>query len=259
MRKILLVGKLNNNIKDLYERLSRRFQVQVSAENLEVIQGMIAVTRPDMILVSVMELEEIEESVLGLLNNTYTDIPVLIFGTQASCSRYKDYFEKEQFMELNRPVNQEILINYCYQLTGNGSTTIARQQEEEQEMKKILVVDDSPITLRGIKAMLDKDYKISVATSGEQALQSLKKRRPDLILLDYEMPGIDGRETLEKIREDEELCDIPVFFLTGVADKEHIAAVLKLNPAGYFLKPAERNRLIGAIEEVLNKDKDFID
>lgn len=252
MKRILLVGKLNNNAKELFERLSRRFQVQVSAEKSEIVQGMIEVTNPDMVLLNVMEYEDIDESVFGLLENTYNTVPVLIFGTQASCNRYKSYFAKEQFVELNRPVAQDILMQCCYQLTGDGGAAAAkRSAATEEEMKKILVVDDSPVTLRGIKAMLDKDYQITVATSGEQALQSLKKRRPDLILLDYEMPGLDGRETLEKIREDEEISDIPVIFLTGVADKEHIAAVLKLNPAGYFLKPAEKERLIGAIEEVL--------
>lgn len=256
MKKILLVSKLNKNTKDLYERLSKRFHVQVSAEHLDVVQGMMEITRPDMVLVSVMEYEDIEESVLGLLENTYIDIPVLVFGTQASCSRYKDYYEKEQFTELNRPVNLETLMKYCQQLTSTRGTSVVNDERSEaQDLKKILVVDDSPITLRGIKAMLDKDYKISVATSGEQALQSLEKRRPDLILLDYEMPGIDGRETLEKIRENKELCDIPVIFLTGVADKEHIAAVLRLNPAGYFLKPAERSKLVGAIEEVLSEEE----
>lgn len=219
---------------------------------------MIEFTNPDMILMNVMEYEDIDESIFGLLENTYDDIPVLVFGTQASCNRYKSYLEKEQFVELNRPVNQEILMQCCYQLTGDGGTTAAKRSAlTEEEMKKILVVDDSPVTLRGIKAMLDKDYQITVATSGEQALQSLKKRQPDLILLDYEMPGIDGRETLERIREDETLCDIPVIFLTGVADKEHIAAVLKLNPAGYFLKPADRDRLVKTIEEVLGDGEEI--
>lgn len=253
MKRILLVGKLNNNTRELFERLSRRFQVQVSAEKTESVQGMIEVTSPDMVLLNVMEYEDIDDSVLGLLENTYGDIPVLVFGTQASCNRYKPYFEREQFVELNRPVSQDVLMQCCYQMTDGAGTAAAKHHvNAEQEMKKILVVDDSPVTLRGIKAMLDKDYQIAVATSGEQALQSLKKRRPDLILLDYEMPGLDGRETLEKIREDKEISNIPVIFLTGVADKEHIAAVLKLNPAGYFLKPAERERLIGAIEEVLS-------
>lgn len=258
MRKILLVGKLNKNTKDLYERLSRRFQVQVSAGIAEVVEGMVEVIRPNMVLLNVMEYEDIDEEVFVLLKSTYEDLPVLVFGTEASCSRYKELYKKEQFVELNRPVNQEILIKYCFQLTGENGAAAAKNQEfEEQEMKKILVVDDSPITLRGIKAMLDKNFKITVATSGEQAIQLMQKRRPDLILLDYEMPGIDGRETLERIRADKEICDIPVIFLTGVADKEHIAAVLRLNPAGYFLKPAERNRLIGAIEEVLYKDEEI--
>jgi len=252
MKRILLVGKLNNNARELYERLSRRFKVQVSVDTPEIVRDMIEITSPDMVLLNVMEYEDMEESVFGLLVNTYEDIPVLVFGTQASCIRYKDYLEKEQFVELNRPVNQEVLMHRCYQLTGEGNAAAAKNQANlEAEQKKILVVDDSPVTLRGIKAMLDKDYQITVATSGEQALVTLKKRRPDLVLLDYEMPGLDGRETLEKIREDEELRDIPVIFLTGVADKEHIAAVLKLNPAGYFLKPAERDRLVANIEETL--------
>lgn len=258
MRKILLVGKLNKNTKDLYERLSKRFQVQVSAGIIEVVEGMVEVIRPNMVLMNVMEYEDIDEEVFGLLKKTYEDLPVLLFGTEASCSRYKDYCKKGQFVELHRPVNLEILIKHCFQLCGERGALVGNNQEsEEQEMKKILVVDDSPITLRGIKAMLDKNFKIAVATSGEQAIQVMKKRRPDLILLDYEMPGIDGRETLERIRADQELCEIPVIFLTGVADKEHIAAVLKLNPAGYFLKPAERNRLISAIEEVLYKDEEI--
>jgi len=258
MKRILMVGKLNNNARELFGRLSRRFQVQVSVETPEIVKSMIEFTNPDMILLNVMEYEDIDESIFGLLENTYDDIPVLVFGTQASCNRYKTYLEKEQFVELDRPVNQEILMQCCYQLTGDGGAAAAkRSAATEEEMKKILVVDDSPVTLRGIKSMLDKDYQITVATSGEQALQSLKKRKPDLILLDYEMPGLDGRETFEKIREDEELCDIPVIFLTGVADKAHIAAVLKLNPAGYFLKPAERDRLIGAIEDVLTGDEEI--
>ena len=64
-------------------------------------------------------------------------------------------------------------------------------------------------------------------------MTAIGKKRPDLILLDYEMPVCDGRQTLEMIRADEELKDIPVIFLTGVNDREHIESVLSLKPAGY--------------------------
>ena len=75
------------------------------------------------------------------------------------------------------------------------------------------------------------------------------KQRPDVILLDYEMPVCDGRQTLEMIRADEEMKDIPVIFLTGVNDRENIQAVLRLRPAGYLLKPAVPERRIETIEK----------
>ena len=77
------------------------------------------------------------------------------------------------------------------------------------------------------------------------------KKKPDMIFLDYEMPICDGKMTLEMIRGMEESKDIPVVFLTGVSDKEHIAAVLDLKPAGYLLKPADAERIYSIIEKVL--------
>lgn len=251
MKKILLVGKLNKTLEELYDSLSRRFQVQVSAEPWKIVGGMLQITKPDMVVLNIMDLEDIEENVFRLLENSYAQLPVLVLGSVDGCDKYQQFRSREQVSFMNRSINKQELIQVCYQkLEGSVSERTAEEEEEEQSYS-ILIVDDSPVTLRGIKAMLDKDYTVSVATSGEQALKSIKKKRPDLVLLDYEMPGWDGRETLEKIREDAEISDTPVIFLTGVADKDHIAAVLKLSPAGYLLKPAEKEKLIGTIEEVL--------
>lgn len=95
-------------------------------------------------------------------------------------------------------------------------------------------------------------HKVFLATSGEQALKCIPKESPDLILLDYEMPEMNGKEVFEKIKADAYSKEIPVIFLTGVADKEHIYAVLQLNPAGYFLKPPNRSKLLEAIEGILS-------
>ena len=65
------------------------------------------------------------------------------------------------------------------------------------------------------------------------------------------MPVCDGKMTLEMIRADEDMKDIPVIFLTAVNDKANIEAVLKLKPAGYFLKPVVKDRLFAEIEKVL--------
>ena len=123
---------------------------------------------------------------------------------------------------------------------------------DEEKQKHILIVDDSAVTLRSVKALLDRKYRISLATSGEMAIKTMQRSIPDLVLLDYEMPDCDGKQTLEMIRSDEMLKDIPVMFLTGVADKQHIASVLELNPVGYMLKPPEQEKLFAAIEEVFN-------
>lgn len=254
MKKILLVGKLNRTVQELYESLSRRFQVQISAEDLGIVRGMMPIVKPDMVLVSVMELEDVEKAVFDLLDESYRDTPVLVVGTGEGCGKYQTYYERDQFTKLIRPISKEQLLNVCYQLTESKGTILEAEDimsEDKNEAKRILIVDDSPVTLRSIKAMLDNTYQVSVATSGEQALKSISKKHPDLILLDYEMPGLDGRETFEKIREDELICDIPVIFLTGVADKDNIAAVLKLNPAGYFLKPPEREKLLTTIADML--------
>ena len=118
---------------------------------------------------------------------------------------------------------------------------------------RILVVDDNGSTLRTMKAMLEEKYEVAIAISGAQAMTSIGKKRPDLILLDYGMPVCDGRMTLEMIRADEDMRNIPVVFLTAVNNRANIEAVLKLKPAGYFLKPAVKDKLIAEIEKILNQ------
>ena len=113
-------------------------------------------------------------------------------------------------------------------------------------------MDDNGTTLRTMKAMLEEYYEVTIAISGAQAMTSIGKKCPDLILLDYEMPVCDGKMTLEMIRADEDMKSIPVIFLTAVNDRTNIEAVLKLKPAGYFLKPAIKDRLLAEIDRVLN-------
>lgn len=118
-------------------------------------------------------------------------------------------------------------------------------------LKTILVVDDNATTLRGLKNVLDPYYDVILANSGMRAIAAIAKKRPDLILLDYEMPVCDGKQTFEMIKADDEIKDIPVVFLTGVNDKAHITEVLKLIPAGYMLKPYEPEKLLSTIRNIL--------
>ena len=114
-------------------------------------------------------------------------------------------------------------------------------------MQKILVVDDSSVMCQMMQKLLEKDYDITLANSGLSAIRCIILARPDLVLLDYEMPVCDGRQVLEMIRSEEDMADIPVIFLTGRIDKESVGKVVSLKPEGYLvksLKPEEIKRNI---------------
>lgn len=129
----------------------------------------------------------------------------------------------------------------------------ALQERIRQKNKKkmIMVVDDSALMLRTMKTLLGERYDVVLVKSGTRALELLSSQKPDLILLDYEMEGMDGKTTFEKIKEKEELRDIPVVFLTGVSDRQATVSVLKLKPDGYILKPPDEEQLMDTIRQIL--------
>ena len=126
-----------------------------------------------------------------------------------------------------------------------------KKQEPASDKKSILIVDDSGMYLRMLSGLLSETYEVRMATSGIKALTMLRQKRPDLILLDYEMPMYDGRETMLKIRESEENRDIPIVFVTAVNKIENIKSVLALKPAGYLLKPINKDKLFQSIREII--------
>lgn len=110
------------------------------------------------------------------------------------------------------------------------------------EKKSILAVDDSGVYLREINSWFSEKYKVALVNSGLNALKYLGSHRPDLILLDYEMPVCNGKQVLEMIRSDTECGDIPVIFLTSNSSRDTIIDIMPLNVAGYLLKtlPSEQ-------------------
>lgn len=259
MKKILLIGKLNNIVKETNQFLSQYFHVQLCSENANVLKGMIQIVNPDLVVISLIGAYDIDTSIFYLLSEQYAQVPVLTIGTKEESSSFFKYYESSQFENLIRPVENTVIMEaVCRRLGMDGKAVeeeVAAEKIEDAGKKRILVVDDNGTMLRTMKAMLEDRYEIAVAVSGAQAMTSIGKQRPDLILLDYEMPVCDGRMTLEMIRADEEMRDIPVIFLTAVNDRDNIEAVLKLKPAGYFLKPPVKDKLVAEIDRVLKCDK----
>lgn len=128
-------------------------------------------------------------------------------------------------------------------------------RDEASNRKKILVVDDSITIRQAMKQLLRDDYDVMLAESGVAAIRTITLNRPDLILLDYEMPVCDGRQTLEMLRLEKSFAEIPVIFLTGQGDPEVVKQLLSLKPAGYLLKYLKAGDIKKKIDGFFEKRK----
>lgn len=128
-------------------------------------------------------------------------------------------------------------------------------EKEANAKPKILIVDDSITIRQGIKRLLTNDYDITEVSSGVAAIRSITLDRPDLVLLDYEMPVCDGSHVLEMLRSEKEFVDIPVIFLTTRDDQESVKKVLSLKADGYLLKYLKPTDIKQRIDEFLKSKR----
>ena len=119
------------------------------------------------------------------------------------------------------------------------------------EKKHILIVDDDPSTLSFTEATLDKYYKVTAINSGRKALNFLQRFTPDIILLDINMPDLDGIETMKQIKLIKSCSDVPIIFLTGVSDTQKEVQCLTLGANDFIQKPFIKELLLGRISKSL--------
>ncbi len=120
---------------------------------------------------------------------------------------------------------------------------------------KILIVDDDDSTLEVLSALIYKNFHIDslIADSADKALQILKDIKPDLIILDLQMPGINGYNLLVEIRSDDRLHDVAVVPCTALGNKKLVASLLNLGIEDYILKPIIPSLFLNKIQKILNK------
>ena len=116
----------------------------------------------------------------------------------------------------------------------------------------ILLVDDDAVMVRTLREGLSSSYKVLPANSGANALKILSRAKPDLILLDYEMPEMNGPQVLEALRGNPETAKIPVMFLTAKSDEESLMEIEKLKPQGHMVKTLPLREIKGMIQGFFN-------
>lgn len=276
MKKVLLMGKFNSVLKDVYRHLTRtnRFMVQVCPEQKEIMTEIMDITEPELVVISLMGLDASHNNLFTCLKDDFPNLKVLCYGTVSEQMIFFQYLGDPYYKMVTRTASHKELADKIAEYLNCGSDAempdadvsrmgnkmddlnamlqqVENEQSNEKRKKKILLVDDKAIQLRTLRSLLVNDYDILLATSGSDALKIMQKSNPDLVFLDYEMPEMDGKDVLQRIREIEAIKDIPVVFLTGEKDKDRFMEVVKLNPAGYLLKPPDINKIHAIIEEIL--------
>ncbi len=127
---------------------------------------------------------------------------------------------------------------------------------EENSDRTILLVDDDQMVIEIFHSILGKyGYRTIVATNGEECVQLAKEMNPDLILLDINMPLMNGIEACRILKEDSAVKEIPIIFVTSNTDDESLSKAFEVGGTDYVQKPVRRVELLSRIKSVLARDK----
>lgn len=250
---VVFIGEENKTNNELFQLLNWRFKVTQYNDLESFAFEDLKVAEPAVLITSMVGNRLDYHDLFDYMVRECADVPVITISTKEESRAYTAYYEDRQFHQILRPILGKRVLEICRSvIVGSG------YREEEavasaDEKGHILVVDDNAMVLRNIKGVLDDRYSVSVAPSGVHAFISIGKKQPDLILLDYEMPEMNGKQVLEQLQADEELKDIPVVFLTSMDSKEIVMSLLALKPAGYLLKPVDSQMLKDKIYEIIGK------
>ena len=120
--------------------------------------------------------------------------------------------------------------------------------------QQILIVDDEPNVVMPIQFLMEQNgYKVMIAERGEDALDLVYRYKPDLVLLDIMLPGIDGYEICEIIRLNPNFRNVKIIFLTAKGREVEIAKGMALGADAYITKPFSNAALVAKVKEILEK------
>ena len=259
-KKILITGNGTDLIDSSTRSLLKRsFDINICPSNGNIIKKTMLKYMPQVVIFCLGN-DMFPNMTLYPLFRKYAnseDIPIIITGTRANCTTFISTVQNASpFDILYSPVAAEPLKQAIIRALSSADSEFTIDMIDgllsttcTPERRKILIVDDDVKLLKLISMYLKDDYDVSVARNGQIAMKYLENNIPDLILLDYIMPEEDGPEVLSYIRNHPLCFATPVFFLTGVSDKESVRKVLELNVQGYILKPVAKKELLNRIGE----------
>ena len=248
-RCILVVAEAKSHLLLAFETSLKEFfdQVITVSADVDVLAG-VKETYSGLLLYAEEKLLEQQKALLFLKDRIIAqDIPTFVLGIQKDIAELKSSIPHHLFHhEFVRPISIHVRLL---------AEQMYNRIQQHSVKKKILVVDDSGAWLRNVKGWLEERYSVFLANSGAMAIKYLALNRPDLVLLDYAMPVVDGRQVLEMIRTETEFVKIPVMFLTNISDSHSIIKVKELKPEGYLLKTMPPDQIVKAVDDFFELQK----
>lgn len=286
--KILFISRDDIISKEVYDAIREEFDVKTCEFSINTIRRTILIYKPDLIFV--YHDPDFNDLLYCNILDDAKDTKVLTVCDQGDAVATK--YKGDTIEYILRPIKKKDVVDkinsmFSPKATENCDSVILKSEvvsspeydkalemakknaEGEAESKKsgsatanfdlskrnVIAIDDNPQILRNIMSILKPKYNVSVATNVLNAIQMLDSCDGDydVMLLDYEMPGVDGPTGLTLFRQDPRMAGIPVVFLTGVSDKDRILKVVDLKPDAYLLKPIDADVLLKTVEDVINK------
>ena len=282
--KILFISRENANTNELYIGLRKKFDIKTCEFSGNIINRNILINKPDLLFVYYDK--NFGNFMYGKILENAKNIPIITLCDDGDSIDVT--YARDNIKYIYRPIStssvaDEIRMMFDDEDTGDDVDIIETVADSEAPQtpesdsaelasskikdptsnfditkRNVLAIDDNPQILRNIMSILKSKYNVTMATTVLNAIQLLDACDGDydIILLDYEMPGVDGPTGLKLFRQDPRMADIPVVFLTGVSDKARIMKVVELKPDAYLLKPIDADMLLDTVADVIeNRNK----
>ena len=271
-KKLLVTGAKQNIIMDFITHSDIYFKALSTTPSWKDLALHFEMFEPDGYLLFPDSSDDDMVSQINKLKSeeVYNNCPIFICAPMDVCAAIQRSSPRLVDLMLKRPVSADNLslriLKYYEDLAKQKEKEAQRQAaqaaaespmdfvdpEAAPRKKSILIVDDDKTILKMLKSALEEHYDVTAMVNGVLVKKYLDSKPADLILLDYEMPIKTGAEVMRDIRADERYKDIPICFLTGVAEREKIMEILALNPAAYMLKPVNMEALLATISNLID-------
>ncbi|MCL2845265.1 MAG: response regulator [Chitinivibrionia bacterium] len=265
--KIIVVDDMSYFLSGIKYELEKYYEV-FPATSVEKMFQILKNITPDMILldVNMPGVSGYEAIKILKADADYADIPVIFLTSQNDKASENKGLSLGAAAYVSKPFTPSLLLKTIKdQLEAPRPSKDdfvfdfgeAEAQEEifhiKRLQKKILCVDDMVFTLMSVKKILGERYDVFTAQSVSKMFQILENVRPDVVLLDINMPGMNGYDIFEKLKADANYSKIPIVFITALTDRESVMKGVAMGAAGYISKPIDYSLLIERIEQVMSK------